>query len=443
MDSSDLVPQQRSGGRAAPPALVLLGVLVGGMAVGVLVPRWWDGADTTGTVDVSEETASHPPQGVVEISVVAQQNGGIHTARAQMTALPTTLQLTAVVTPVEPRVAHIRPLARGIVDEVSVMLGQRVREGEPLVTIDNIELGERVGEYLVEVAARRQAAAELTVRERELRRAEALIAIEGIAQRELDVRQAAFAHAQAAVASLHAQVARVEEQLHRFGLSEANVAALLPEPQSSGDGAGLTGATDGHRVASHGVLRAPFAGVITAYDVAPGELVDPDDHLFTITDVTEVWVLANVYERDLASVRTDVPVTIALDAYPGRTFPGRLTYVSDVVDPETRTVKVRCVVDNAEGLLKLGMFVRVVIPTGDQRETVVVPAEAIQQIDGQSVVFVRLSPTQFRRRDVETGATAGSLIEIGSGLEPGTEIASAGSFHLKTAVLQDRIGDDH
>jgi cobalt-zinc-cadmium efflux system membrane fusion protein len=101
------------------------------------------------------------------------------------------------------------------------------------------------------------------------------------------------------------------------------------------------------------------------------------------------------------------------------------------------------VVDNTDGALKLNMFARVTIPTSGERETLVVPVDAVQQIDGQSVVFVRQSPTRFARRDIQTGETAGQLVEVVSGLESGVEIVSAGSFHLKTALLQERIGDEH
>jgi len=415
------------------PLLWLALALLIGIVVGVGLVRLFAGSPSTeADRPVADEHASEPVTGIVEIPTEAQQNSGIQVVTVAKQPLPATIQVTGIVGPVESRVAHIRPLARGIVESVQVTVGQRVRSGESLVTIDNIELGERVGEFLAETAAVRQAEADLVVRQRALGRAEALIEVEGISQQELDLRRAEFQNAQAALASRRAQLARVEEQLHRFGLTDADLAALRPTDEPTG-----------HRVASHNVLRAPFAGVITNYDVAPGELVDPEDELFTITDLSQVWVLADVYERDIAKVHTGRDVAIAVDAYPGRVFSGRLTYVSDLIDPQTRTAKVRCVVDNTDGALKLDMFARVTIPRGDQREVLAVPAVAIQQVDGQPVVFVRRSATEFERRDVDTGETAGQLVEIVSGLQPGDEIVSAGSFYLKTALLRERIGDEH
>lgn len=230
--------------------------------------------------------------------------------------------------------------------------------------------------------------------------------------------------------SQRARVSKVEEQIHRFGLSDPDLATLTPEEGQSG-----------HRIASHNILRAPISGVITKYDVAKGEVVQPDHELFTIANLTSVWVLADVYEKDLGKIQRDADVSVRVEAYPDRVFPGRLTYVSDLIDPKTRTAKVRCVVANADSVLKLDMFARISIPTRDRRSAVLVPAAAVQQVGGQSVVFVRQSPTQFARRDVGLGGSAGDRIEILSGLRAGEPVVGAGSFYFKTALLRGQIGE--
>jgi cobalt-zinc-cadmium efflux system membrane fusion protein len=417
-------------------ALVVAAVVAVFAAVAVLVSRGG------GQPAAGESAAKNDlPAGVVELTAEAQRTGGVQTAAVTTQPLATVLSVTGTVAPVESRVAHVRPLARGVVERVSVALGQRVQRSEPLVTLDNIELGERIGEFLAQAAALRQAEADLAVRASVFERAQSLVKIEAVSQQELELRRAEFQNAQAAVVSQRAQLAAIEERLHRFGLSEADVREL----ESSGpttDGRGNGAGADGHRTASHNVLRAPFDGVITKYDVAPGELVDPQEDLLTVTDLAQVWVLADVYEQDIAKLRTDRDVQIAVDSYPDRTFTGRLTYVSDVIDPTTRTAKVRCVVDNRDGVLKLNMFARIRIPTGDARQALTVPAAAVQQIDGQPVVFVHQSPTRFERRNVQTGVTTGDVIEITGGLEPGLVIASAGTLSLKTALLRERVGGE-
>jgi len=419
--------QTQSRWRFSP--IVVAGALVVGVALGAVLVI----AARPGEAPAAEENhASDLPAGVVELTEAAQRNAEMAAAQPTIGELPVTLDVTGVVTPDSSRVAHIRPLARGLIEEVHVTLGSRVEQGAPLVTYDNIALGELVSEFLAERAALEQARTDLEVRRTELRRAEELIKIEAIAQQTLDVRRAEFRNAQAAVASRTAQVLRVEEQIHRFGLSDEDLSRLTPEENQAG-----------HRVASHNVLRAPFSGIVTMREVAAGELVEPNRELFTITDLSTAWVLADVYEKDLGRIAPGTDVTLRVGAYPERTFRGRLTYIGDTIDPQSRTAKVRCVVANPDGALKLEMFASVAIPTTERRQTTFVPTGAVQQIDGRPVVFLRQSPTRFIRRDVVLGITAGDVQEILSGLEASDVVVTAGSFHLKTALLQERIGDTH
>jgi len=227
-------------------------------------------------------------------------------------------------------------------------------------------------------------------------------------------------------------VSRVEEQLHRFGLSDADLRQLSP-----------TGGTSPHRDASLAVLRAPFDGVVTKYDVAQGEVAEPERELFTVTDLSSVWVLADIYEKDITKVRAGTDAVVRVDAYPDRSFAGRVTYVADLIDPQTRSAKARVVVANPGTALKLDMFARVSIPTAEQREGLLVPLAAIQTVDNQPVVFVQQSANRFERRNVELGMTAGDLVEVRSGVQAGDTVVGAGSFYLKTALLRERIGDEH
>ena len=422
------VPTPRARGSVVVVALGV-GVLLGAALVWLFAVR---GRAPAPGEPAKTETAKKAelPLGVVEVNPAAQRNAGVVVVRAETRTLPATLSVTGTVTPVESKVAHIRPLARGVIEQVSVSLGARVARGQPLATYDNIELGERTGEFLSERASLRQAESDLDVRKKALDRAEALIKIEGISQQELELRRSEVRNAEAAIASARARVSRIEEQLHRFGLSDADLTRLTPENSESG-----------HRTASHTTLRAPVDGVVTKFDVAAGEVVEPDRELFTIADLSTVWVLADVYEKDLARLPRSGDVDIRVDAYPDRVFRGALTYVSDVIDPKTRTAKVRCVVANADGLLKLDLFATVIIPTNQRRQSVVVPVPAVQQVDNQPVVFVRKTESQFERRKVTVGQTAGGVIEILDGLRNGEEVVADGSFYMKTALLRERIGE--
>jgi len=409
--------------------IVMLAVLVAGILIGWAVSSLGDTEPRA--AEPAAERANEPPPGIVELTEAAQRNAGVRAAAVESRTLPATLDVTGTIAPDEARVVHIRPLAQGVVHKVSVTLGTRVAAGQPLVTLDNVELGNVVGEYRSALAAMRQAETNQDVARMALDRAEELIKLEAIAQQTLEQRRGEFRNAQAAVASAEAIVAKWEAQMRRFGLSEAQVKTLR-----SG-----TAASD--LPISQAVLRAPFAGVVTKLDAAVGEQVDTGRELFTIADLSSVWVLADVYEKDLARLRKNADAIIRVDAYPDRPFKGRVSYVSDLIAPETRTAKVRAVVANPDGALKLDMFARISVPTIEEREAVVVPADAVQQVNNQPVVFVRQSATRFERRDVRLGASAGDVVEILDGVKPGETVVAAGSFYLKTALLRERIGDEH
>lgn len=419
------LPGRMRHSRGAAFGLVLaagIGVGAGAMAVFTAPPP-----------EVAEEDhAAELPPGVVEIPEAAQTNAGIEVVEVATMSMPGTLEVTGIVAPNGARVAHVRPLARGVVDRIGVTLGSRVSEGQTLLTYDNIELGQLVGEYLGAQAALRQARTNQDLKQSTLARAESLITIEAIARQEVDVRRAELRNAEAAVASAEAGVSQIEEQLHRFGLNDAAVRALTPQ---SNEGS--------HRVASHSALRAPFAGVVTKFDVATGEVIEPEKDLLTVADISTVWVLADVYERDISRIRRDGTVTITVDAYPDRIFTGRVTNVSDLIDPATRTAKVRCVVDNRDGLLKLDMFAKVTLSTNGATDVLAIPSDAVQTIDAETVVFIQESATRFVRRTVEIGRRANHLVEVLAGLEPGDRVVGKGSFYLKTASLRERIGDEH
>lgn len=417
--------------RPASRILPIVGALVLGAALGA-TGLWLTDRPAASEANQSGDHDNELPPGAVEVPETAQKNAGIELATATTARLSGALEVTGVIAADESRVAHLRPLAKGVVERIDVNLGSRVAAGQSLLSYDNVELGQLVGDYLAELSSLRQAQTDREVKRTGQARAESLIRIEAIAQQELDVRRAEFRNAEAAVASVEARVSRVEEQLHRFGLSDQDLARLRPDDDRAP-----------HRAASHSTLRAPFAGVITRFDVAVGEVVESDKELFTVADLSTVWVLADVYEKDIARVRPDGVVTVRVDAYPDRTFTGRVTYVSDIIDEGTRTAKVRCVVDNRDGALKLQMFAKVTLDTTEQRDAVTVPADAVQQIDAQTIVFVWLAPTRFERRDVQVGRRADDRVEILAGLTGGDRVVSTGSFYLKTALLRERIGDEH
>jgi len=379
----------------------------------------------------AEEIHEELPADVVELTPESIELGNIRIEKCRRIELQEFLETTGVVSPDESRVAHIRPLARGVIETVYVRRGDRVKKGDPLMLYDNIELGEMIGEYLSRKAQLQRHLAEMEVARKFWERGVELLEAEAIARKEVELREAQFKNTQATVEGWRSEIAETEEKLHRFGLTEEEILGL---DNHRGRG--------GHRTASHNTLRAPFSGVIIGYNVAEGELVEPTRELMMLADVSTVWVLADVYEKDLGQIREGRNVEIVSSTYPDEIFSGRLTYISDVLEKETRTARVRCVVSNLERLLKLEMFVTVRIPTIRRKMTLAVPQQAIQNIDGRNVVFVREDLEHFRSVEVETGLAADGWIEV-SNLQEGAEVVSEGSFYLKSTLKRSEIEPEH
>lgn len=425
---------QRSDGRTSR-WLGIVGVLVVGMVFGAVFHSLWVSDRLPGS-DGDVETASNPTheageEGVLRLSVDAQKASGIEVIQATVRRIAESLQVTGVAAPDETRVAHIRPLARGVVKEVHVRPGDRVKGGDKLLTYDNIELGVVLGDFASAWAEGESVRSRVDVTRTILARSEEMLKVGAVAQTTHDLRAAEHRDAQARLQSLLASVEKLEMQLRRFGMSEDELKAF-----KEGDSRRV------ERSASQDVLRAPFSGVVTGFQAAEGELIQPEDEVFCIADLSTVWVLANVYEKDLAVVRVGQPVEVRTVSYPNQVFPGSVNYISDVIDPQTRTVKVRCLVRNPQTRLKLEMFVTVSIGTDTSSSTVVVPREALQEIDGASVVFVRRSETEFEKRPVVTRTQSGDWVSVRDGLQEGELVVSQGAFALKSALLRERFGGE-
>jgi len=402
---------------------LLIGIVALALLVAALV--WFQRKPEEATV---QAVAGDP--NIVELSAEAQRNANLEVAEVSERPMERMLVATGVVAADQNREAHLRPLSRGVANRALVQLGDRVERGTPLLAYDNIEMGELSGEYISLLNELQRLQAQTEVSRRLVERARELLKVEGISQKEFELREAEYQQAQSAVKSKQAEMERVEEKLHRLGVSDDDLKDLVSAGPRT------------HRKSSPDLMRAPFAGVVTKYDIAPGELLVPEREVFTVVDTSVVWVLADIYERDLGKVREGLTARVKVPAYPDKVFTGKITYVGDVLDPDSRTAKLRCVVLNPDGRLKLEMFATVEIPLPVREEAIVVPAAAVQVVGDLQVVFVQKGETQFEKRVIETGERSGDWIEIRSGLRPGERVVTMGAFYVKSALLKDQISGE-
>ncbi len=407
---------------------VLLGGVILAVAFVVVVGRWWSSSGTAEPASTEREAAESAAPNVITIDERTRDTIGLKVQVVEQRPFADIIQATGVVTPNETRLAHVRLLAPGRVEQVHVRVGDRVQAGQPLLTYDNVDVGELVGDYLSAAAAVDRAAADADVAKRALERAAKLVDVGGLSRGEYERREAEHKRALAEVTTARAAMTNIERRLQRFGLSADDLTRLRA---SSGDATSWSRTT----------VRAPFAGVVTAANVAPGEAVDTERELFTVADLSTVWVVGDLYQRDIASVRRGQEAQITTESYPGETFTGRITYVSDVLDSSTRTAKVRCEVPNRDGRLKLQMFVTMGIPTTTARDALVVPAAAVQQVDDDTVVFVQTGDDTFEKRVVEAGAGTGGWIPVLAGLKAGERVVTEGGFMLKSKLKVASIGE--
>ena len=350
------------------------------------------------------------PDVVVPLSKDGAEHAGIKVVAVTAGAEPGGLSAPAVVEPNAYHLVAVTPLVAGRVTRVTAELGQHVQQGQIIAQIFSPELAEWQTSY---IAGR----AELEAHERELARTEKLVEIGSASRQELERIHAEHTSRRASVQSAAAR-------LQLLGLSQSAIEALNPDKPLD--------ATIG--------IPAPISGVVTERLANVGLNVDQATKLFTVVDLSSVWVVADVYEKDFASAQVGAPARVTTAAYPTLALQGRVSYIDPQVSAASRTAKVRIEVPNARGELRLGMFVEVVLGAGAGRESIQIPRSAVQNVGDRTVVYLADPSTQgqFIEREVRLGAAAGGLVSVTAGVRAGDVIVSEGSFSVRAE--RERLG---
>ncbi|HTD12548.1 MAG TPA: efflux RND transporter periplasmic adaptor subunit [Steroidobacteraceae bacterium] len=291
------------------------------------------------------------------------------------------------------RTVTVLPPGAGRVHEIKVALGDHVQRGQALVTIDSPDLAQAY-------ADNDKAASAAALAARNLGYQEAQFKIGAAAQKDLE--QARSDNAQA---------------LAEYTRSRARLRAMGGPPEARGDARLLS-------------VRAPVAGSVTAFSVARGATINDDTQpLMTIADLSVVWVTALVAEQDVASVARGQDAEVSVAAYPGKTLRGKVLFVSDVIESDSRRDKTRIAFDNPNGLLKPSMYATVTLH-GPALQRVVLPSSALLMNNDRTSVFVAVAPWTFERRSVEALLEESSRVTIASGVKPGEQIVVRGGILL-------------
>jgi cobalt-zinc-cadmium efflux system membrane fusion protein len=358
-------------------------------------------------------------EGAVQLSPETAARIRIRVAPVEKRALSGVLNTTGRVDFNQDRLAHVSPRVPGRVHRVRATLGDRVRPGQALAVIDSIELGRARSAFL-------QAKVRLELARRTLEREQGLL--EDRITSEQSVLEARSAE-QSALAAYQA----ARQELRLLGLSSRQIAATSADDPS----------------AALFSLSSPMAGTVVEKHVSLGEVVSPERNLFTVADLSQVWIWIDVYERDLALVHLEDDVEVRVDAFADRTFEGKVAYIRSQVDPDTRTARARIDVVNRDALLRPGMFATVLVtdPHGaggaQAPQVLVVPSGAVQRDGQEHVAFVVAGENRYQRRELELGRRTDAYVEVIDGLVAGESVVVEGTFLLKSEAAKEQMGGGH
>lgn len=358
-----------------------------------------------GNVEKKDTNAESHEEGLIRLSDEEIKASNIRTEDTQDAEVHERIQVTATIQANQDKLAHVAPRVPGRIVAIAAHLGDRVKTGQTLASLDSIELGDAHSAYL-------QAESQFKVAQADFERAEKLHADQIVPQKEY-LRS------------------RAEQEKARASL------------RAAADKLCLMGVTPSHseKAASVFPVSAPFAGtVIEKKDAVLGELAHPDKSLFTVADLSTVWIEASLFEKDLGKVKTGASVGVTVAAYPNEVFKGRLTYISSVMDKESRTIKARVEVSNADGRLKPDMFATAAIDTVTAGKALTVPANAVLLLEGKKAVFVR-EKEGFEKREVDLGDNLGGRVVVKAGIEERDAVVVDGAYALKARMLKSKIGD--
>lgn len=406
--SYGIVPREafrlhRSAPRTAG-ALIVATLLLGGCGKGESASPDREGALASAKADSAEtRQGDHGAAEMVLLDTTGMRLAGIRIGTAG-SITTSGLAVTGTITYDANRVSHIGARTEGRVLSLRVPLGAPVQKGQTLALLESPAVGQ--------IRAQEREAEELRGIARENFAREQRLAAQGISSRK-------------ELLDAEAELRRTEASMRS---AEAQLAAL---------GAG-------HGSGGQFGLTAPFSGVVVARDASIGEMARPTDTLFTVADLSRVWIELSVFERDLARVRVGQSVAVTVTAYPGRSFPGRIVYLGAILDAESRTVPARVEIPNADRALKPGMFASASIQVGEGgTPVVVVSKDAVQEVDGKTVVFVPGAKAgEFRTLAVEVGEPVDNdRVTILSGLSAGARVVVAGAFALRSELAKSEIGE--
>ncbi|MBM4124251.1 MAG: efflux RND transporter periplasmic adaptor subunit [Nitrospira sp.] len=343
------------------------------------------------------------PQAKAAPKAPAERQSRIETAVVASSSENPVIALAGKVAYGEDRYSRISSPLQGRVVEVRAKLGDRVKAGDVLMVIDSPDITSAYSEFVKE-------ASDLEFATRGYELAKDLFETKALPLKDLK-------QAENDLVKARAEFRRAKERLLSLKVPAAELSKPLAEQQ----------------ITSRFAMKSSLAGTVVERTVTPGQSVggDPSQVLFTVADLDKLQVIADVYERDLDLIKVGQVAQVTVEAYPGVNFPAAIAAIGDVVDPVSRTIKVRAWVTNDAHKLKPEMFARIHIRVGEETSFLTIPKEAVLEIDGKSFVYIVQADGRYSKREVKTATATADQLRVVEGLIPGERIVTKGAVLIK------------
>jgi membrane fusion protein, heavy metal efflux system len=404
--------------RIAPWTWLVIAVVAAGLAVGIwfLLGRRSRAVTHQQPVSESETSSSFATLSPEQRGAIAVEVAQTHTLQGDVTT-PGKIGFNGNrVTPVFSQFA-------GRIVRLMSEIGTRVRSGQTIGMIDTPDIVGMQSDYLQALTTERSARTTLGLATRTRERAARLAEAEAIPKRDLQQAQADESRAADDLQRAQSAIAAARGRLRSAGMTEDELNRL---------------AATSHSVNRIVPLIAPISGTITERKAGLGQVVQPGsgDPLFMIADLSSVWVNADLYEDQLAYIKQGAAVKIRTPAYPNETFDAHVDQIGSTLDPDKHTVAVRCIVANARGQLKPGMFATVVLRSAATETAITVPSSAIVVEGDHRSIFIEVSPGKYIKRSVETGSEIDGTVVIRAGLKEGERVVVRGGLLLSSGQTE-------
>ena len=368
------------------------------------------------TADDAVEKSGAPvsEQGIVRLTDEKVANAGLDIQIVSRREFQTYRDFPGKVVPNYHATAEVTTLVRGRVLDVYADFGDQVKTGDLLAMLYSEELAMAQSAYL-------KADARLYVAEQAFERAKYLLSEKVLALADAQKRKGEML-------TLRAEKRESRDRLKLYGMSDEQIRHLNRDDA----------------IRSHVPIMAPFDGRVIARNLTKGEVVETTEKLFTVADLSKVWVIANIPEKDIQYIHPDGSsivqlVEVLIKTYPHQTFRGAITYVGDVLEVATRTMRLRLELPNTDKKLKPEMFATVRVYSDPEPNVLAVPEAAVQRDRDRQFVFVKKDAQSFEARDVTLGESNGDIVKVVKGLTEGDQVVTAGSFILKSELVAEQM----